>query len=296
VIYRFTGGADGAFPLAEVVLDHNNNIYGTTYLGGVGPCNEGQYTGCGVVFKLSKRADSAVGWTEVLLYSFLGIPDGRFPTAGLVLDHAGNLYGTTSEGGSGKYCVGFGCGTVFQLQPQPSPSPLWKENILYRFYENDDNDGWSSVAGLTFDPSGNLYGATSVGGASYDGTVYELRSGGGSWQYAKLYDFGSGGGTGGPLAALFMDKAGNLYGTTQGDGAYGWGSVFRLTPGSGGWTETVLYSFTGGADGGNLYSNVVIDSNGNLYGTASQGGVGAKPCYGGNGENAGCGVVWEITP
>ncbi len=140
-------------------------------------------------------------------------------------------------------------------------------------------------AGVIIDASGNLYGTTIWSTDGAGGTVFELMpASGGGWNFSTIYTF-SGNNTG-SSAKLVMDFAGNLYGTTNGDGAYGQGSVFKLTPSNGGWTYTSLHDFTGGGDGGFPASNVVFDSNGNLYGTASQGGT----------EYACCGVVWEITP
>jgi uncharacterized repeat protein (TIGR03803 family) len=137
---------------------------------------------------------------------------------------------------------------------------------------------------VIFDQSGNLYGATQTGGAGGGGTVFELiLSSSGNWSLNSLYGF-SGPANGGPYASVVMDKAGNLYGTTSGDGAHQWGSVFKLTQSNGVWTSTSLHDFTGGADGGAPYGRLVFDLNGNLYGTASLGGT------------YGDGVIFEITP
>ena len=145
------------------------------------------------------------------------------------------------------------------------------------------NDPW---AGLIIDPSGNLYGTTTGGGSGSGGTVFELTPANVGWTFKTLYSFSGNGG--GPSDKLVMDAAGNLYGTTYIDGAYGYGTVFKLTPSNGGWTYTSLHDFTGGSDGANPISSLVFDANGNLYGTASQGGTGNCP--------GGCGVVFEITP
>ena len=268
-LYKFSGGSDGSNPLgATVVFDAAGNIYGTTFVGGGGSCQ----LGCGVVFKLTPAGS---GWTESVVYTFAGGSDGASPWAGVTLDQAGNLYGTTSSGGA------FGGGTVYELSPSGSG---WTKRILHSF-QLSQTDGANPYAGLIFDPSGNLYGATQYGGSGGGGTVFELSPSGGSWTFTTLYSFsGSGGGHAkGPVADLVMDSAGNLYGTTGGDGAYRSGCVFKLTHGSGGWTYTSLHDFTGGSDGNLPRSNVVFDGSGNLYSTA-YGGVDGK------------GVVFQITP
>jgi uncharacterized repeat protein (TIGR03803 family) len=260
VLYRFSGGTDGANPaFGDLIFDNAGSLYGTTLNGGVD---------WGTVFQLTP---SGSGWTKSVLYTFSGGSDGAGPYAGLIFDNAGNLYGTTVVGGT------YGAGTVFQLMPSGSG---WTENVLYSFQGGDD--GGLPIAGLIFDQSGNLYGATINGGTGGGGTVFELTSSGGSWTYSLLYSF-TGGTQCGPWGTLVMDRAGNLYGTTQCDGAYGQGSVFKLTPSDDTWMYTSLHDFAG-SDGGASLGNVIFDANGNLYGTATSGG------------SHGYGVVWEITP
>jgi uncharacterized repeat protein (TIGR03803 family) len=262
LLFRF-GTEDGSNPdHGEVVFDQAGNLYGTTR-------NGGAYLQ-GTVYEL---IPAGVGWTEKVLYSFAGPPDGSAPLSGPVFDQAGNLFGTTSGGGAD------GLGTVYQLKPSASG---WTENVLHSF--QNESDGLSPTAGVIFDQSGNLYGATQTGGAGGGGTVFELiLSSSGGWSLNSLYGF-LGPANGGPYASVVMDKAGNLYGTTSGDGAGQWGSVFKLTQSNGVWTSTSLHDFTGGADGGAPYGRLVFDLNGNLYGTASLGGT------------YGAGVVFEITP
>src|SRR5271166_2917290 len=162
------------------------------------------------------------------------------------------------------------------------------ENVLYRF--QDGSDGAVPFGGVIFDNSGNLYGSTLVHGLGGGGTVFELSPANGNWTFSLLYSFiGSGFG---PAASLTMDAAGNLYGTTDKNGAFGAGTVFKLTPSGGSWKYTSLHDFTGGSDGGNPFSNVTFDANGNLYGRTSAGGDTSGDCQG----LVGCGVVWEITP
>jgi uncharacterized repeat protein (TIGR03803 family) len=273
VLYRFRGGSDGSDPEGDLIFDQVGNLYGTTTSGGIGNCGP---PGCGVAYKL---IPSNGAWTQNVLYSFgNGANDGANPVSGVIFDSAGNLYGTTMRGGSGGqfYCPGNeGCGTVFEL----TPSGLgWTEKILYNFGVYGRWDGRSPVAGLIFDGSGNLYGATYASGSGGGGTVFELSPSGG---LEVLYSFT---GYGGPADRLVMDASGNLYGTTRQDGLYPSGSVFKLSRSNGSWTYTSLHDFTGGSDG--AYPNgVTLDANGNLYGTAQSGGA-----YGSYG------VVWEITP
>ena len=275
-LYKFSGGSDGSNPYgATVVFDQAGNLYGTTYGGGGGSCSGG----CGLVYKLTPAGS---GWTESVIYSFAGGADGSAPWAGVTLDQAGNLYGTTSAGGASGY------GTVYELSPAGSG---WTKRTLYSFQRQQD--GANPYASLIFDQSGNLYGATQYGGSGSGGTVFELSPSGGSWIFTTLYSFiGSGGGLAkGPVASLVMDGAGNLYGTTAGDGVYRFGSAFKLTHGTSGWTYAALHDFSSGLDGGSIRSNVVFDAAGNLYGTASSGGTGnPATCVGS------CGVVWQITP
>ena len=184
---------------------------------------------------------------------------------------AGNVYGTTNLGGIGQE------GTAFQLVPSGSG---WTLNIIANF--NYNSGGFGLLAGLIVGPGGNLYGGT--GDGSPNPVVYELSPSNGGWTYNTLntfsYQYCCGVG-----ANLVMDSAGNLYGTTAGDSLESlYGSVFKLTPSNGGWTYTDLHDFTDGADGAYPYSSIVLDSNGNLYGTAAGGGTYTY------------GVVWEITP
>jgi uncharacterized repeat protein (TIGR03803 family) len=260
-------GNDGGHPYyGDLLFDQTGNIYGTTE-------GEGVY-GAGNVYELTP---SGSGWTESVLHNFSGGSDGKYPFNGLIFDNAGNLYSTTVQGGLNAY------GTVFKLTYRQGYG--WTESTLYSF--QGESDGVNPYAGLIFDQSGNLYGATTSGGANSGGTVFELTPSSGSWTLNTLYSFA--GVDCGPWSTLVM-HGGNLYGTTYCDGAYAAGTVFELIPSSGGgWTYTDLHDFTGGNDGGYPYSNVSFDSSGNLYGTTNQGGTGSA-C------NGGCGVVWEITP
>lgn len=262
VIYTFLGGSGGAQPSpGDLAFDRGGNIYGTTSAGGA--------NGNGTVFELVHGKKGT--WKEKLLYSFGQGTDGTVPVGGVTFGTPNTLYGTTSTGGT------YGYGTVYQLKRSRS---TWTETILYNF--QNGNDGGSPYAGVILDQSGNLYGATVSGGGGSGGTVFELSPAQGGWMYAVLYSW-----PGWPLSAsfrnLFLDASGNLYGTTHCDG-YGYGTVFKLTPSNGTWTNTLLYNFTGGGNGYNLFSNLILDNQGNLYGTTSAGGA------------YGYGIVFEITP
>jgi len=289
VLHSFNG-KDGRIPEAGLAIDSAGNLYGTTFEGGTGGCkfDSSTVTGCGVVFELAKAGE---GWTQTVLFNFRKAPEGHYPEAPLVLDQAGNLYGTTTEGG-GAGCYG-GCGTVFELKAQAGG---WAETVLHSF---DGTDGQGPYAGLVFDAAGNLYGTTNRGGGRrIFGTVFELMpQANGSWTETVLHRFSGRGNDGSELfSALIFDKAGNLFGTTSSGGALfdKRGTVFELTPHTGGsWTEMVLLSFDT-KDGSTPYAGLVSDGSGNLYGTTLFGGTGECP-YGSKGVN-GCGVVFEITP
>jgi uncharacterized repeat protein (TIGR03803 family) len=261
-------GIDGQVPLGSVIFDDAGNLYGTTSQGGAGPDS----AGFGTVFKLTP---TSVGWSTKILHNFNH--DGNVvPGTGLIVDAAGNLYGTTGSGGA------YRSGAVFELMPK---SAGWSEKILHSF--GSDKDGAGPGGSLIFDAAGNLYG-TSGGGAYGSGTVFELTPGvSGAWTETILHNFNHDGTDGvSPGTALTFDAAGNLYGTTFTGGLHGRGTVFKLTPAvSGVWTETILHNFpSGGTDGTNPMTGVIVDTSGNLYGTTPNGGV----YYGG--------TVFEITP
>jgi uncharacterized repeat protein (TIGR03803 family) len=220
VLYSFGNQSpDGYSPAAGLVFDKEGNLYGTTYFGGDLSCNLGR--GCGTVFEITSAG------TEKVLYSFGSQSgDGVSPWAGLIFDKKGNLYGTTTSGGSnGTACGSIGCGTVFEL------TAAGTEKVLYSF-GSQSGDGIGPWAGLIFDKKGNLYGTTEDGGAYGDGTVFEIATTGKKAGTEKvLYSFGSQSGDGnGPMAGLIFDKEGNLYGTTDYGGAYEVGTVFEVTP------------------------------------------------------------------
>jgi uncharacterized repeat protein (TIGR03803 family) len=211
-----------------------------------------------------------------VLYTFCSLTncvDGADPTAGLIFDGAGNLYGTARGGGIAG-CVNSydGCGVAFELMPQSGGS--WTETVLHSF--NGENEGGNPQAGLIFDTAGNLYGTTLYGGGKCSlgcGAVFKLSPGSGGWTGSVLHSFTGGKDGANPSAGLIFDAAGNLYGTTTAGGpsycsGYGCGVVFELTPtADGSWKERVLHHFTGGRDGGEPTAGLIFGPTGNLYGT-----------------------------
>jgi uncharacterized repeat protein (TIGR03803 family) len=277
-LYRFAGKTDGAYPSSSLLMDASGHLYGTTSQGGnPNVCPDPYAPGCGVVFELIPSFHSQ--WQENVLYTFQGASDGLGPSGGLVFDASGNLYGTTAEGGTGTYCSA-GCGTVFKLSANRGGA--WTKTVLHNFQGQSDG---AFPAGLTLDASGHLYGITTSGGSSDRGTVYEL-SGQGGWTEKVLYSFSNFEIALNP--GLVFDREGNLYGSFyQLYSCYpGCGAVFQLKPANGSWTETDLYDFRGGGNGGEPMGGVILDKWGNVYGTGAEGGNGygiafaIKPAHG----------------
>jgi hypothetical protein len=318
-LYTLPGGRHGGIGGYNLVTDSAGNLYGTTWAGGNNSSSCEVYTGvpgCGVVFKLSRGAHGT--WEETVLYTFSGGADGAVPANGVILDAAGNLYGTTLFGGDKKpaNCQAVsiypaGCGVVFELSP-PQSGGSWTESVLYRF--SGGADGSEPFDRLIFDSSGNLYGTTSIGGNNDGcgpppygcGVVFELTPSGaaGQWTESVLYTFSGGSDGGFPFTGVTFDTHGNLYGVAEsgGDtsvscnGNTGCGVVFKLTPASSApWKERVLYAFTGGADGAGPFMYVILDSAGNVYGTTVTGGNTTGSLCTGN-RDPGCGVVFELSP
>jgi uncharacterized repeat protein (TIGR03803 family) len=282
VLHTFRNdGTDGYFPLASLIFDASGNLYGTAQRGGI---RDG-----GVIFELSP--DAGGGWTEKLLYRFPGGDrNGRAPSASLIFDAAGNLYGTTLYGG-GTQCATtevVGCGTVFELSPRAGGG--WDGKLLHAF-NNNGTDGIYPQTGVITDTAGNLYGTTNMGGPYDLGTVFELSpQADGSWTETILHGFTGGDDGSEPAGGLIFDASGNLYGTTQ---SYGAGTVFELTPTAGaGWTKTVLHSFNG-TNGASPAASLIFDAAGNLYGTTTGGGRGHNGCPFTGG---GCGTVFKLSP
>lgn len=291
ILHNFCSGKDGCNPESPLVMDGAGNLYGTTWDGGT-------YSE-GTVFELTPMKEG--GWKETILHDFAynGGTDGSNPTTGLVLDAAGNLYGTTSSGGTGVCTNVFnaviGCGTVFELSPEIGGA--WTEKILYNIPASQGSfDGTALPSGLIFDSTGNLYGTTRTFGEHDAGVVFELLRNN-DWHAKILYNFGdSPQAPVGPTGGLVFDSKGNLYGTTPGGGTgscfpYSCGTVFELTNKSGqGWVLKVLHNFNyNGKDGFSPASGVVIGAAGNLYGTTGGGGTGCV-------SQGGCGTMFELSP
>ncbi len=284
---------DGAAPNGALIFDAAGNLYGTTSVGGGGglQCSSGAYVGCGIVFELTPA--SGGNWTETVLHRFNVNAGGAGPYAGLVMDEAGNLYGTTAAGGNccGADIFGWGAGGVFELT---TTSGVWSEEVLHYFCSKANcTDGNAPYSGLLRGSDGTLYGTTTYGGSSsfpcYNlgcGTVFELDSKKEELAYPLTGIDGVQ-----TTSSLTSDANGNFYGTTPLDGASGDGTVFRLSPTpEGRWTFTVLYNFHGGFAGeGSFATGVVFDKAGNLYGTV-------WGPQGGNCEGWGCGLVYKLEP
>ena len=287
VLHTFQG-TDGNGPRSTLIRDAAGNLYGTTELGGSADS--------GTVFELAKNADGS--WTENILYNFHGGNDGFAPWSGLTFDAAGNLYGTTLEGGGSANCFE-GCGTVFKLT---KGSAGWTESILYAF--QGGNDAARPGNPLIFDAQGNLYGTTFYGGPTNCNTgcgfMYELTpTASGPWTETLLHMFGVGSDGENPSGPLVMDKSGNFFGTTSAGGTGNAGTVFELSPASaGGWSYNLIFNFdhTRGATTGEFpQGGLIADAQGNLYGTTICGGSGVlqpgwTPC-----ESFGYGNVFELS-
>ena len=272
-------GSNGEHPIGALTVDSAGNFYGATLAGGiVYGCLSS--AGCGVIFEITPPAEPGGKWVGTTLHKFTGPPDGFAPNGNLVVDAAGNVYGTTSEGGTG--CNEGGCGTVFELSPPAEPGGDWSETVLLNF--GPSATGGAPMAGLIADGFGNLYGTASVGGTYGFGAVFELSpptSLGGSWTETVLYNFGTASEDGTlPEAPLISDSYGNLYGTTlAGGGGSETGTVFELSPAappplsSGTWSETKLHAFGNFAkDGQEPRAGLVLTPGGLLLGTTAEGG------------------------
>lgn len=259
-IYTFKG-PEGARPYARLILDAAGNLYGTTRDGGP--------SGDGTVFRLTPPVAGNGAWTLKTLHNFTGDKDGRYPLSALVFGQDGDLYGTTGYGGAKN------AGTAFKLKKPAVPTGPWVYTLLHSF---SGTDGAAIAAGLVFDSAGNLYGTANAGGLHKLGVVFKLQHPGAgktAWGELTLHHFAQCTCDGAnPLAALIIDSAGNLYGTTDGGGANSAGAIFKLEPptkSKPGWTYGLIYSL---AFANGIYpdGSLTLDAAGNLYGTTSEGG------------------------
>ncbi|MFZ0319908.1 MAG: choice-of-anchor tandem repeat GloVer-containing protein [Candidatus Sulfotelmatobacter sp.] len=254
ILHDFTGGGiDGAYPgFGNLIMDSAGSLYGTT--------EEGGSSGNGTVYKIDSTG------VETVLYSFTGENDGQFPYGSLVMDSAGNLYGTTLNGGNSRTCSS--CGIVFKLTPPTSSGP-WQETVLHNFAGGTGAtaDGQHPYAGLVLSSTGHLYGTTRDGGSAGCGTVFEMGTTG---REKVLYSFAGGISDGCTPVSVLLANAGNLYGTTVNDGAFAGGIIFELSETG---AETILHSFNPSTDGSGSVAGLVRGPKGALYGTTSGGGV-----------------------
>jgi hypothetical protein len=292
VLYHFRGGFDANAPQGGLIFDKSGNLFGTAALGG-------QFSN-GAVFEASPPIRRGGNWTESIIYSFGSGADGFFPLAGLAIDGAGDLFGTTEFGGTfTSYCQS-GCGTVFELSP--APHKTWTYTVIQKF--DGKTDGATPEDPLLFDGSGNIYGTTLEGqgnaSGGYGGAAFELTpppAKGQNWSEnvlylfpEYLYDAGY------SSAGLIFDSAGNLYGTSQSGGPLYEGTAFELRrpemPGAP-WTDKILHNFNK-THGGSTYpfNALVFGVGGELYGTTPYGGYGN--CL--FGRIKGCGTIFELAP
>ncbi len=261
-----TGSADGKAPEGSVIFDKSGNLYGTTAYGGS--------DNLGIIFELSPPASGSAPWTETVLYSFKTIDKTTNGNVGGGLIFRGNsLFGTTLYGGEN------GDGNVFELAPNAEGT--WEYHVLYTFTgQPDGEEPEYACDALIADSAGNFYGVTSYGGEYDGGTVFEMSppaAGSTTWTETILHSFNPNtSDADGPVSGLLFDKDGNLYGTANAGGVFGYGAVYELSPptiSGGAWTESILYSFTGGAGGQTPWGKLKMDDSGNLYGTTLNGPV-----------------------
>ncbi|HEX8815986.1 MAG TPA: choice-of-anchor tandem repeat GloVer-containing protein [Terriglobales bacterium] len=259
VVHSFWG-PDGLYP-NRLIKDKAGNFYGTTKEGGT-PEGGSCFHGCGTVFKMDPSGKVTV------LYTFTGGADGSQPLGGLIMDEAGNRYGTTSAGGAS-----YG-GVIFKLDPQGH------ETVLHSFLFDRENGGWYPWGELIRDEEGNFYGVTAAGGPADSGTIFRITPAG---DFTTLYNFQGSSAGDSPNGPIIRDSQGNFYGTTvNGGGQFDDGTVFKVDSKG---NETILHSFTGGADGATPYTALTRDDNtGNFYGAT----------LGGGSNN--CGTIFKVEP
>lgn len=268
-IYHFNG-SDGTTPVGPMLYDRAGNLFGVTYYGGT--------SHWGVVYELSPPAIRGGDWTETVLHSFTGGGDGAAPSGGLTFDRAGNIYGSTYDGGD---CL-YSCGTIFELSPPAQRGGAWTFTTLHRFGGVDSGAGGEPNGNLIIDQSGKIYGTTAFGGISPEeyGVVFMLSPPsppGGQWTETVLYTFRGLPDGAYPYGGLAVDPNGNLYGTTSqggngdcrisGEGKIGCGTAYRLKLSGGAWKESIIYNFRPAESGPG--SDMIFDSAGRLYGAVA---------------------------
>jgi hypothetical protein len=247
ILYAFTGGTAGQTPFSSLLMDSHGDLFGTT-LGG------GDANSDGTVFEMTPGSS---GYTYSTVYTFTGGNGGQSPSTALIMDNSGDLFGTTGHGSDSF-------GTVFELTPGSSGYTF---NSLHVFTGGTDGDNPGNVVLY----NGNLFGTTGMGGSNNDGTVFELTPGSNGYTFNTIYDFTDGNDGSYPSADLTMDSSGDIFDTAYGGGSGQLGTIVELTPGSNGYTLNTLYKFTGGDDGLAPIGGVILDGNGNLFGTTSGG-------------------------
>jgi uncharacterized repeat protein (TIGR03803 family) len=279
ILWNFIGKTDGSYPYAPVMMDATGALYGTTETGGIH--NEG------TVYRLSPPAAGKTAWTETTLFNFNGAA-GSYPSAGLVMDATGALYGVTLGGGKTSN------GIVFKLTPPASGTGGWAPTVLHDF-AGGNYDGAMPNGSLALDAAGNIYGTTESGGAANLGIVFRLSpiAGSKALKFAMLHQFtaninGNIGPDGAsPYGSVLIDNNGSLYGTAFAGGVNNGGVAWMLSPPAAGktaWGRTLLWQFGAGSDGFSPTGGLVADSAGALYGTTSFGGA------------YGDGAVFKLTP
>lgn len=276
ILYAFASAPDVSRSESALVADAAGNFYGAAVTGGT--------SGMGGVFKLTRPGSPGGAWSESVIYSFQGKTDGAFPSGGLAIDKAGNLYGTAAMGD--PICS---CGTVYKLKPPTNAGGAWSFRTMHNF--TGETDGFAPQTGVVLDSKGAVYGATTAGGALGYGVAYKVASVGSGFTQTILKTFdGLVGGFSGPL---IFHSAGNLYGVSGSGGASRNGSVFQLSPPanvSGEWTETILGTFAPGTSSGYFpRGTLILDAKGQLYGTNTYGGT-LK------GGATGFGTVFRLSP
>jgi len=292
-LYNFQGSPDGTAPQATVIVGSSGSLYGTTYAGGANKD--------GTVFDLSPPSSPGGAWTESVLYSFQGTPDGLNPSAGVTFGSSGTLFGTTYRGGSGIYAGG----TIFELTPPSTTGAAWSETVLYNFPGNfRDHGGTGAPLGtLLLSGGGRMFGTAGgncVQPFKEPSIVFELTPPavpGDAWTEFIIYNFDPNPQVGCDLRAGVISQGGTLYGTAYGGGNYnaclnafaGCGTVYELTPPAatgGKWTATAIHIFSNAPDGALPSAPLTAGPGGVIYGTTTAGGI----------STCGCGIVFQLIP